>query len=396
MKAPGFVQRILGAPAESREASLSDLLAQRDGRFGASNYSGVYVNHESALQNAAVYACIRLLVDTISTLPVDAVRKRGDIREPLAEQPRVVTSPSAILTRPEFIGQLVHSAATRGNAYGVVVDRDAMGFATQVELRSASDVLVTRVGKTGPPIYRFDNRVVPNEDVLHVRGLMAPGAVVGLSAVDIARNAIGLGLAAEKYGTQWFGDGAHPSAVLESEQKIPDENTANVIKRRFMNAVRGREPVVLGHGLKYTSVQSEPEKSQLHETQRWAVEQACRFFGVPPEMIGAASSGSSVTYANREQRALDFVTFGLTPWLVRIEQPWSALLPRGQFVRFNVDALLRSDTKARYESHAIAVRTGWRSINEIRALEDERPIPEGDRYLWPPFTAKQEKPTEDE
>jgi HK97 family phage portal protein len=149
------------------------------------------------------------------------------------------------------------------------------------------------------------------------------------------------------------------------------------IKSAFTAATSmNREPAVMGAGLRYERIQVSPEEAQFLDTQRFTVEQIARIYGVFPEMIGGATSGSNVTYANREQRAADWLTFGLMPYLIPIEEALSSLVPRPQRVRFNTDALLRSDTKTRYEAHAIGLSAGFLTVNEVRALEDLEPLDE--------------------
>lgn len=180
-----LIERTRSSAVSRREASLESLLAARD-RNGFT-YAGVGVTYLNAMTNDAVWACARLLIDTISTLPVGSYRKQGDTRVPMASQPQVVTNPSAVLDRTEFVGQIVLSIIECGNAYGRIVGRDGLGFATQIELRDHADVVVRRKGKSGLPTYRFDNEVIPLDDVFHVRGLTRPGSVLGISAIEAAR-----------------------------------------------------------------------------------------------------------------------------------------------------------------------------------------------------------------
>jgi HK97 family phage portal protein len=134
--------------------------------------------------------------------------------------------------------------------------------------------------------------------------------------------------------------------------------------------------MVVGAGLRYERVSVPPDEAQFLDAQRFTVEQIARLYGIAPEMIGGATSGSSVTYANREQRSQDFLTFGLMPYLVALEDGLSALIPRPQRVRFNVDGVLRSDLKTRYEAHAIALSSAFMTVDEVRQIEDLPPMPE--------------------
>jgi HK97 family phage portal protein len=210
----------------------------------------------------------------------------------------------------------------------------------------------------------------------HVSGYDVPGSPVGLSPIGHAAASIALGLEAQRHGLDWFDHGAHPSAILYAEQQL-DAATAQTIKDRVKASWRSGEPAVLGSGLKWEAVQVAPEESQFLETVNANASMVCQWFGVPPEMVGVATSGSSVTYANREQRALDFLTFTLRPWLVRLEEALTRLTPRPYIVKFNAGALLKTDLKTRYESYALALNAEqpWLTVDEVRRLEDRPPIP---------------------
>lgn len=367
---------------ERREASISEALLRLR---GGPTYAGVPVTVRTALTLDAAYACVRLLVDLVSTLPFSAYTDRDGLRVKLPTQPSIVAAPSAWLGRPELMGQLMHSLATHGNAYGQIVARDFRGFPTQLEVRSPADVSVVRKGRTGPPEYRIDQRLVDYNDVLHIRGMMAPGEVIGISPVEMARETIGLGLAAGRYGASYFGAGGHPTAILKTDQKPNPEQAADA-KARFKDAVEGDGLAVLGAGLDYMAIQTDPEKTQFIALQDSIARQTARFFGLPPESIGANQAGTSVTYANRDQKAEDLLAFSLLPWLIRIEDPWSAMLPRGQYGRFNPDGFLRADLKARYEAYGIGLDKGFLNPDEARAREEMAPIPDGkgQEFNWPP------------
>jgi HK97 family phage portal protein len=173
--------------------------------------------------------------------------------------------------------------------------------------------------------------------------------------------------------------------VLETDQPVNQEQ-ALIIKARFAAATRGREPVVLGAGTKYRPITVPPDESQFLDTIRATATQVAAIFGVPADKIGG-EPGGSMTYANVEQAALDFVTFTLRPYLVRIETMLTGLLPRPQIVKANADALIRADALTRYQAHHLALSDGWQSRDEIRRIEDLPPIPGGDQYAPIPTPA---------
>jgi HK97 family phage portal protein len=336
----------------------------------ASTYAAVPVNPSTALQHSAVWACVNLIAGSISTLPLAAYRD-GD-PNPLPTLPPILRTPSASWSLPEFTYAALQSLLLRGNTYGLIVDRAGAGLLpAQVELLAPDRVGVQVDGRV---IWRIDGQEVDPASVWHVRAFTAPGQVLGLSPIQHARQAIGLGIAAEKYAAKFFGESAIPSGVLTSDQDIKQDRT-DQLKARWRQAHGGnRDIAVLGSGARFQAVTIPPEEAQFLETTQANVRTICCYFGVQPELIGA-DSGNSLTYANVEQRALDFLTFGLRPWLVRLETALSALLSSTTTVKFNAAALVRTDLLTRYQAHESAIRAGWKLRSEVRELEDLPPIP---------------------
>lgn len=369
--------------SEKRDLSFQDVWGRGDPWPTNTASSRVDVTADSALGLSAVLRAVQLLSDTVASLPVHAYRGSGATRVRVPAQPQLIAKPSLILTLDEWIGQAMVSLLLHGNAYGVVLTRDRLGVPTGVEWVSPSDVKVTRDSALSRPKYKLSEETIPTDDIIHIRGFMKPGAVVGSAPLVMQRETIGLGIAAQKFGAQWFGDGAHPSSVLTTESAI-DKDQADTIKKRFVAAIRGRrEPAVLGAGMKYQQIQVAANESQFLETHLAIVNDVARAFGLPAEMIGGGGQGSSLTYSNREQSAIDFLTFSVNPWLIRLESAISARLPGGQFVKFNPDALLRTDTKSRYEAHKTGLEGHFLTIDEVRALEDRRPLDIGEMFPAP-------------
>ncbi len=357
---------------EQRALTLEQVLTDRD---NTETFAGVDVSSDQALRLSAVWACVRLLGDTISTLPVDVYR-RGE-RDPLPTPPLLV-EPAAGQPLHDWLYAVVASLLLRGNAYGLVTARSgATLLPSQVELVNPDSMVVT-TNADGRLEYRVGSTTYAREDVWHVRAYPMPGAVLGLSPISYARQAIGLGLAVERFGASFFGDGATPSGVLTTETKLTRES-ADALKAQWKAAHgRRRDVAILTGDLKFQAVSVTPEESQFIESRRLTVAEVCRVFGVPPEMV-AADSGGSLTYANVEQRSLDFLTYSVGPWLKRLEVALSGLLPRSQVAKFNAGALLRTTTKTRYEAHEIGLRAGFLTRDEVRALEDLPPLDDDTR-----------------
>jgi HK97 family phage portal protein len=336
----------------------------------ASTYAAVPVNPTTAMQHSAVWACVNLIAGSISTLPLAAYRK-GE-RDPLPDLPPLLRQPSATMNLPDWLYAALQSLLLRGNCYGQIVDRAGAGLLpSQVELLSPDTVQVTT--EDGRLIIRVNGQEVDPASIWHVKAFTTAGSVVGLSPIQHARQAVGLGLGAEKFAAKLFADGL-PAGVLTSEERITQEAADNLKARwRARYHDGNREIAVLGSGARFQAISISPEEAQFLETTRANVAQVCRYFGVQPELIGG-ESGGSLTYANVEQRALDFLTFGLRPWLVRLEAAISGLLSSTTTVKFNAAALVRTDLLSRYQAHESAIRAGWKLRSEVRELEDLPPV----------------------
>jgi HK97 family phage portal protein len=334
----------------------------------ASTYAAMAVNPTTAMQHSAVWACVNLIAGSISTLPLAAYR-RGE-RDPLPDLPPLLRQPSATMNLPDWLYAALQSLLLRGNAYGEIVDRAGAGLLpAQVELLNPDTVQVTT--DDGRLVVRVNGAEVDPASIWHVKAFTAPGQVVGLSPIQHARQAVGLGLGAEKFAATLFGNRGIPAGILSTDQDVSPEVAAKW-KANWRNQDRGI--AILGGGARFQAVTVSAEESQFLETTQANVRTIARYFGVQPELIGA-DSGGSLTYANVEQRALDFLTFGLRPWLVRLETALSALLSSTTTVKFNAAALVRTDLLTRYQAHESAIRAGWKLRSEVRELEDLAPIP---------------------
>ena len=376
---------------EERGFSASDVIALMNDRRRSGSMPPS-VTTESAMRLSAVWACVRLLAGLGSTLPLDQQRRRDGLT---VDVPRSVLfdQPQAGTTLSTWLYQVWSSMLTAGNAYGLVTAIGANGWPTTVELLDPS-VVQWRADEQRGWVVTVDRQEVqrwPEGPLWHVPIFTMPGAPFGLSPIQNAKQTIAGGLSAERFGTDFFTGGGTPNAILYSDSELTQEQ-AQGIKSAFVSSTAGnREPAVMGAGLRYERISVAPDEAQFLDQQRFTVEQIARIYGVFPEMIGGATSGSSVTYANREQRAADFLTFGLMPYLIALEDGLSGLVPGPNRVKFNVDGVLRSDLKTRYEAHAIGIDSGFLTIDEVRQLEDRPPLPE----TTPPM-ADQAVPSDEE
>ena len=223
-------------------------------------------------------------------------------------------------------------------------------------------------------------------DVLHIPGLGFDG-LVGYSPIAMAKNAIGLAIAAEEYGSKFYANGATPSGILEypGTVKEPDK-VRESWNAGFGGSSNAHKIAVLEEGMKYTPISISPNEAQFLETRKFQINEIARIFRVPPHMVGDLEKSS---FSNIEQQSLEFVKYTLEPWLVRWEQAMQrALIPQDDkskyFIKFNVDGLLRGDYQSRMQGYATARQNGWMSANDIRELENLDRIPAedgGDLYL---------------
>ncbi|MCZ7413071.1 phage portal protein [Streptomyces sp. WMMC897] len=351
------------------------------------------VQAERAVSLVPVWACVRILADSVASLPVQLYRRNGADRVRLSYIPQLLFAPAARDDLFQWLHKAVYSLALRGNAYGLVVRRDDFGFPTMIEWLHPDDVWVDELRPTMPVFYWMGVEV-PREDIVHIPWMVPPGRVVGLSPVAAFAHTIGVGLAATEYGRAWFDNGGTPPATMKNTQKTINPAESAEIRDRLMASIRSGKPLVYGADWDFNALQVSPEESQFIETMRLNATQIAAIYGVAPEMVGG-ESGGTMTYANVEQQAINFVNFTLRPWLVRLESVLSRLMPGREFVRFNADALIRADTLSRYQAHNLALSGQWKTPNEVRATEDMAPVPWGDDPNPVPGAAPEPAATDD-
>lgn len=358
--------------------------------WAGASYAGVAVNEYRVAQISAVYSCVGLIADSLSMLPESAFRQRDRFREPVVPTPQIVANPHPEFGRIDWDVQLMWSLLLRGNAFAPVVERDRLGYPTTLMPVHPDDVSVLRNRITRRIEYKLASGEVLNAErygqpggMLHIRGITPPGAIEGVSVVEYHRQAFGLALAAEEFGSRYFGDGANPSGVLETDQELtPDAALALQATWEASHGRRHRKPAVASGGLKWRQISITPEESQFLETRKFSRAEIAGLFRVPPYMIGDVDASTSWG-TGIEQQSIGFVTHTLGPWIARIEYWKTELLPRPWYVKKNVAGLLRGDLLSRYQAHMLGRSGGWLSVNDIRQIEDMPPVDGGDEYDQP-------------
>jgi len=346
--------------------------------------AGVPVTSDSAMRSTTVWACYELVAGVGSSLPLDEFRKVGN------EQIEVGLSalftdpdPDPSVTAVAWRGQVLRSVVSRGNAYAELVDANMgtpSGAVTIHPDRVTWRYEKRKDGASGWELY-VDNvhrDRWPRGDVWHFPLFLQPGSPIGMNPIEYHRQTIGASLAAQKYGAEFF-DGTNPQWVVKVPNN-PGEVEAKAIKKKIIEATSGsNDPLILPSEITMERVSIPVDDSQFLESQRWGVEEIARvFLGGFPELVGGAvTGGGSITYANREQRMADFIALSLAPrYLVPLEASLSTLVPRGRYVKHNVDALLRADLQGRYASYRLAAEVAdlmgapLMDIDEMRRHEN--------------------------
>lgn len=349
--------------------------------------AGTTVNADTAMRLVSVYACVTLISDAVRSLPVDAYRKAEDVRVPVPRQPSWLSSPNKDQTWGQFVDYALHSLLIYGNTFLFITGYDLLGHPSEFQVVHPDEVSVEvkdarKVISINGETYREFTSRNPDGRVLHLLGHTADG-VVGLSPIDQARQAIGSGLAIEEFGNRFFKNGAVASAAVEMPQgSQPTPEQLNQLAKQFDRKHAGLKnawkPVVLANGATFKPMTVPNDQAQFIESAKFSVAEIARLYRVPPHLIGDVERSTSWGSGIEEQN-IGFVTYTLNPWITRLEESLSLLLPRGQYLKFNTNALLRGDAAARAAYYEALGRMKAIEINEIRAFEDMRPLPDGDQ-----------------
>ena len=365
--------------------------------------AGINVTAEKALASSAVFACVRVIAETIASLPFMMYRRiADDQREAAREHPLYpllyAPGPNPWQTGPEFWEMQIGHNALRGNSYSFIMRNGNGQIVGLIPLNpdSMNVKVVINDYQTPEITYQYQSAGmnksvdIPASSIWHLKGISSDG-FVGLSPLTLAREAIGLSIAAEEHGSVYFKNGAKASGIASFPGKLKEESYQR-FKNSMQEAISGDNKfkiLLLESGCTWTNIGLTNEDSQFLETRQFQVEDIARIFRVPAILIGHPDKAS--TYASAEQFMISFVTHTIRPWLVRIEKSiHKYLIPeneqRDYYAEFNVDGLMRGDTKSRYEAYASAITNLWMSPNEARKKENMPPRDGGDEFKNPNTT----------
>jgi HK97 family phage portal protein len=370
-------------------------LGSRSLSFPRPNTSGSRVTEQTALTYTAYWRAVSFLSSTLAHLPIDVMRRQGGRRLHLEDDPaEYMLNVQANDELPAFAAREAAQAhvLTWGGGYAEI-ERTRIGDPVATHILTPERVMPDRTAD-GRLVYVVSNPRQANStldpfDVFHVRGLAYDG-VIGYSPVALFRNAIGMGISAEQYGASFFGNGAHPGGVLQTDKNFNEapevlERIRGSWSEMHQGPSNAHRVAILEDGLKWANVGMPHTDAQFLENRKFQVSEMARIFNVPPFVVGDLERS---TNNNIEAQAIELVVYGLVPWLRRWESEIDVKILRrretGKFARMNLGALLRGDSAARANFYDRLFRMGVYSPNEIRALEDRDPIgPEGDVRLVP-------------
>jgi len=376
----------LFASIESPQVSISS--AEVGLLFGGETVSaGVQVTEERALGLPAVFRAVNVVAGTIASLPIHAFRdSTTGARTPVASShpaAKLLATPHPDMTQFELWETVLTHMILWGNAY-LWLRRDALGRVVELWPIHPSRM---RAGRTSDlkKVYKLDGGDVELDDtrILHLPAFGYDG-VCGVSPVRLAREGLGLAIAAEQYGAKLFGSGSLATGILQTDQRLtPDQADALQVrwraKRSGLNSAH--ETIVLDAGAKWTQLSIPPGDAQFLESRSFQVSEIARMFGVPPHMLmdteKVTSWGTGI-----EQQSIGFVVYTLRTWIIRIEQRLSRILsPQPVYAHITVEGLLRGDSAQRAAFYKQMFDMGAYNTDEIRALEEMGPVPGGDvRY----------------
>lgn len=362
-----------------------------DGAFwgawsGTGSTAGEEVSVHTALQLSAVWACVRLIAETIATLPLNLYLTMPDGTRAIAKDHPLYavlhTQPNAENTAVEFWEVIVASMLLTGNGYArklmsgpVVIGLELMlPHRTQVKRMPDGTLQYTYNGINGPT-YKLTEA-----DVLHIRGFSIDG-LMGMTPIRYAREVMGGAIAANKASASMFRNGMRPAGVLSTDQVLPKDRRTEIrtdLTEQFGGAMAAGKTMVLEAGMKYNAITMNPEDVQLLETRSFNIEEICRWYGVPPFMVGHSEKSTSWG-TGLEQQTMGFLTFSLRPWLTRIEQACrkSLLSPVERLkyhAEFSVEGLLRADSAGRAAFYSSMTQNGIMTRDECRVKENLQPM----------------------
>ncbi len=371
---------------EERAVSFQTIYAS-GGNVAQQTYAGTVITQDTSLKIGAVYACVRLLADTISTLPVDTFYREGGARKPFRPKPLWVENPDIGTAREDFLQQAMVSLLLDGNVF-IRIFRSRTGEIISLVVLDPTRVEVRRNPATREIEYVIDagtGKTLRADEVLHITELRKPGALRGISRIEEVKQSLGLASALEEFSARFFGQGSVTQGIIEWPGNLTREQAkdlASGFEEGHKGLKRSHRPGVLFGGAKFVKTGVDPNEAQMLESRQFAVEEIARIFRCPLHLLQVSTPGA-MSYASVEQNAIQFAQYTLRPIISKFETALSSLLTGPAFVKFNLDAILRGDIQTRFAAYSTGQLAGFLSVKDIHRLEDMPPADGGDEYRVP-------------
>jgi HK97 family phage portal protein len=352
-------------------------LSQLYGQTSMTSAAGERIDEWTSLGVSVVLGCVSLLADSVASMPLRAYSISKDGQRIMRPLPDVLSDPDPESNTYELIHQIMASLALHGNAY-VKIDRDRSGnMIGLVPLHPYQMQVLPTGDMTGRRYLHLGNEMA-REDMLHLRWFTPPQSLVGISPLNQSRNLVGLAIAMDRHLAQFYGEGATPSSILMTDQKLTLDQARIIQGTWEATHKRHRRPAVLSDGLKWQAITTSAADQQMTQTREQIIRDIARIFRVPSHLIGAM--GDNQTYQNVEQASLNFLTHTIAPWIRRLETAISTILDPNDDVAFDTSTLLRTDALTRARVNELNIKMGARTPNEVRQIEGMEPYDGGDVF----------------
>lgn len=335
---------------------------------------------DEALRLTPVYAAVRLIAEYIASLPIKMyIKDPSSGKQRRYHGPSIFDDPAPTVNVMDWLYECLTSLLLQGNAWGFILGRDGFGYPTQIswvppEMVTVIDDQMQPFNPLRSQVY-FYGRKMNRDEYFHIKAFKIPGRTEAISPLRAFALTILNGLEATRYGTDWFAAGGFPPGTFKNNEIEIDPAQSAEIRALLTTSIRRREPLVYGRDWDYHPVTVPPSEAQFIQAMQLNATQIASVYGLPPERVGGTRS-DSLTYANVEQSALQVIE-ALRPWLVRLETAFFDILPQNRFVRFNADALLKTDLASRASIFKIWRDIGYMSVDEMRGTDDLEPLPNG-------------------
>ena len=353
-------------------------LSQLYGQTQVSSSAGERIDEWTALGISSVMNATALLADTVASMPVRCYKYEDGVRQSVPV-PNIIKNPDVAsgTNEFEFIHQVMVSMVLHGNAY-IHIDRDRAGNPIGLVPLHPYQMQVLPTGDQIGRRYLHLGNEMDSDNILHLRWFTPPQSLVGVSPLIQSRNLVGLSLAMDRHLAQFYGEGATPSGVLSTDQKLTIDQARTIQGTWEATHRRHRRPAVLADGLKFTPITTSAADQQMIQTRDQLVRDIARIYRIPSYLMGV--TGDGMTYQNVEQASVNFLMHTVTPWLRRLEIGLSKILAPGTDMVFDVSSLLRSDSMTRARVNSIGIMHGVLTPNEARQSVGLEPYEGGDAF----------------